>query len=245
MEYPLKTYTLQYMQRLWCRGYLQGKSITSIYAKYRRKDIDQMEAEITSNFDLSIQHRYMSTGQNSADFITRGLASTKLKINFRILNSRTFLDLKPINSLAWKCCGITWLLKRKEPCPRYFEQRVVANMSLYWKILRIFKILYISRQTSCEEILIWMFLLPESNSLPFTYTKITDLPKHRVNMIKPFLPTEVNYTGSLWVLSGEERIEIYILVFSCLEVRAVHLDFSRRHNRLLFFHCFHPIHQRL
>ena len=63
------------------------------------------------------------------------------------------------------------------------------------------------------------------NSLSFRYPKMTNLPKHRVNFIKPFMHTGVDFTGHLFVKNeSDENIKMYILIFTCLNVRAVHIE---------------------
>ena len=63
------------------------------------------------------------------------------------------------------------------------------------------------------------------NNLAFRYPKMTNLPKHRVNFIKPFQHTGVDFTGHLWVKNeSEENVKMYILIFTCLNVRAVHIE---------------------
>ena len=61
------------------------------------------------------------------------------------------------------------------------------------------------------------------NSLAFRYPRMMNLPKHRVNLVKPFLHTGVDFTGHLWVKNKEgELVKMYILLFTCLNVCAVH-----------------------
>ena len=63
------------------------------------------------------------------------------------------------------------------------------------------------------------------NSLAFRYPRMTNLPKHRVNMVKPFQHTGVDFTGHLWVKNEMgENVKLYILLFTCLNVRAVHIE---------------------
>ncbi len=63
------------------------------------------------------------------------------------------------------------------------------------------------------------------NSLSFKYPKMTDLPKHRVNLIKPFRHVGVDFTSHLFVKNeGEKDSKYYILLFTCLNVRAVHIE---------------------
>ena len=63
------------------------------------------------------------------------------------------------------------------------------------------------------------------NSLSFRYPQMTNLLKHRVNLVKPFQHTGVDFTGHLWVKNEEgEAVKIYILLFTCLNARAVHIE---------------------
>ena len=45
------------------------------------------------------------------------------------------------------------------------------------------------------------------------YPKVTNLPKHRVNFVKPFHHTGIDFTGHLWDREREE-MKIYILIFT-------------------------------
>ena len=62
------------------------------------------------------------------------------------------------------------------------------------------------------------------NSLSFKYPKVTNLPKHRVNLIKPFQHTGVDYTGHVWVKTEQGSSKMYMLIFTCLSIRAVHIE---------------------
>ena len=62
------------------------------------------------------------------------------------------------------------------------------------------------------------------NSLLFRYPRMTNLPKHRVNLVKSFQHTGVDFTGHLWVKNEGEVVKMYILLFTCLNVRAVHIE---------------------
>ena len=54
---------------------------------------------------------------------------------------------------------------------------------------------------------------------------MTNLPKHRVNFVKPFQHTGVDFTGHLWVKDDKgENIKMYLLIFTCLNVRAIHIE---------------------
>merc|ERR1712055_1278249 len=62
------------------------------------------------------------------------------------------------------------------------------------------------------------------NSLSFRYPKVTNLPKHRVNLIRPYLHTGVDYTGHIFVKDGNEERKMYMLIFTCLNIRANHIE---------------------
>ena len=62
------------------------------------------------------------------------------------------------------------------------------------------------------------------NSLSFKYPKVTNLPKHRVNFIKPYQHVGIDYTGSIFVKDTKGFKKMYLLIFTCLNVRAVHIE---------------------
>ena len=62
------------------------------------------------------------------------------------------------------------------------------------------------------------------NSLSFKYPRVTNLPKHRVNLIKPYLHTGIDYTGHVWVKTDSGVQKMYILVFTCLNIRSIHIE---------------------
>ena len=68
------------------------------------------------------------------------------------------------------------------------------------------------------------FVCKKYNALSSRYPKLTNLPKQRVNLIRPFLHTGIDSTCHLWVRSGEENKKMYLLILTCLNVRAVHID---------------------
>merc|ERR1712082_196446 len=62
------------------------------------------------------------------------------------------------------------------------------------------------------------------NSLSFKYPKVTNLPKHRLNFIKPYLHTGIDFTGNVFVKDSKGFKKMYLLIFTCLYVRAVHIE---------------------
>ena len=64
------------------------------------------------------------------------------------------------------------------------------------------------------------------NALAFKYPKFTDMPKHHMNLVKPFRHVGVDFTGHFWVKDemSDKSIKMFILVFTCLNIRAVHFE---------------------
>lgn len=83
------------------------------------------------------------------------------------------------------------------------------------------------------------------NSRAFVKPPTPALPKDRVNYVQPFFHTGIDYTGHFYVKNNRgERHKIYILIFTCMNSRAIHLEtvhtmsvqdfilaFVRFHNR--------------
>ncbi|KAF0298900.1 hypothetical protein FJT64_003757 [Amphibalanus amphitrite] len=63
------------------------------------------------------------------------------------------------------------------------------------------------------------------NSLAFSYPKLTDLPKERVRFLKSFHDTAIDYTGHIFVKDDNgEMKKVYIVLYTDLAIRSVHLD---------------------
>ena len=63
------------------------------------------------------------------------------------------------------------------------------------------------------------------NTLAFDYPKMTNLPKERVSLIKPFSNTAIDYTGHIFVEDASGNMQkMYIVLYTCLAIRSIHLD---------------------
>ena len=63
------------------------------------------------------------------------------------------------------------------------------------------------------------------NASSVKYPTPASLPKSRVTLSVPFAHTGVDYTGHLWLREKNgERIKAYILIFTCFNTRAIHLE---------------------
>ena len=62
------------------------------------------------------------------------------------------------------------------------------------------------------------------NALNYKYPKVTNLPKNRVNLVRPYLHTGVDYTGSIIVREGKKDVKYYMIIFTCLSIRSIHIE---------------------
>ena len=63
------------------------------------------------------------------------------------------------------------------------------------------------------------------NTRAVSYPAPSSLPASRVNLSVPFAHTGVDYTGHLWVRDRKgDKVKVYILIFTCFNTRAVHLE---------------------
>ena len=69
-------------------------------------------------------------------------------------------------------------------------------------------------------------LCQKFNCFAFKYPKMTNIPKERMNLIRPFMHTGVDYTGQVFVQEegSTAQRKMYILVYTCLNIRAIHMD---------------------
>ena len=81
--------------------------------------------------------------------------------------------------------------------------------------------------------------------------RMADLPSYRLDVAAPFTDTGVDLLGPLIVKSGRQGMKVWVVVFLCMRVRAVYLDFVRSIDAESFveavqrFHAFYPSVQRL
>ena len=64
------------------------------------------------------------------------------------------------------------------------------------------------------------------NALAYKYPKVADMPKHQMNLVKPFNHVGVDYMGHFWVkdeVSGG-TVKMFVLIFTCLNIRAVRFE---------------------
>lgn len=76
------------------------------------------------------------------------------------------------------------------------------------------------------------------NSYSFKYPKRTDYVSDKVNFISPFAHTGVDFTGHFFVKNGETVAKYYLLIFTCLNIRAVHLELVPSMNTTQFLLAF-------
>ena len=63
------------------------------------------------------------------------------------------------------------------------------------------------------------------NAPSVKYPSPASLPAARVNLSVPFAHTGVDYTGHLWIKGKDGmKVKVYILIFTCFNTRAIHLE---------------------
>src|SRR5678816_4457313 len=63
------------------------------------------------------------------------------------------------------------------------------------------------------------------NALSYRYPRFTDIPRTHMNLIKPYQHTGIDFTSHIYVKNNTSKLEkMYILIFTCLNIRAVHLE---------------------
>ena len=62
------------------------------------------------------------------------------------------------------------------------------------------------------------------NSLSYRYPRMTDLPRDRVNLVRPYSNVGVDHSGFLMVKEGGKEVKYYLLILTCLCTRAIHID---------------------
>ena len=62
--------------------------------------------------------------------------------------------------------------------------------------------------------------------MAFKYLKLTNMPKRHMNLVIPFKFMGIDFTGHPWAKHeyDNKSTKIYILIFTCLNVRAIHLE---------------------
>lgn len=83
-----------------------------------------------------------------------------------------------------------------------------------------------SARQSVKNIIANCILCQKFNNFAFKYPKMTSMPEHKMKFVKPFLHVGVDYTGHLWVHCNDKnsQIKMYIVIYTCMNIRAIHLD---------------------
>lgn len=62
------------------------------------------------------------------------------------------------------------------------------------------------------------------NVYPFKYPKPHSYPVDKVNFSRPYQHVGIDFTGHIFIKSGSSHVKMYLLVFACLNIRAIHLE---------------------
>ena len=66
----------------------------------------------------------------------------------------------------------------------------------------------------------------------------TNLPKHRVNFVRPYNHKGIDYTGHVWVDTDKGAKKYYILILTCLNIRSIHLELVESMSSAAFVQAF-------
>lgn len=72
---------------------------------------------------------------------------------------------------------------------------------------------------------------------------MASLSKTRVNLVKSFLHTGVYFTGHIWANGTRGKIKMYLLIFTCLNIRALYIGVDRRYDGTVIRVGFYTIYQ--
>ena len=67
-------------------------------------------------------------------------------------------------------------------------------------------------------------LCKKMNSFAFKYPKPTNYLKDRLNFSVPYEHTGIDFTGHVFIKQGDTLVKMYILVFTCLNIRSIHME---------------------
>ena len=134
-----------------------------------------------------------------------------------------------------KCRDASYYLVNPIMLPKdsYFSRLVVVDFHLKCRHLGVNTTLNCLRNSGywlprgravVKRILDQCMVCKKLNAFPFKYPRRTDYVSDRVNFTTPFVHTGVDYTGHFFVKFGEITYKFYLLVFTCLNVRCVHLE---------------------
>ena len=84
---------------------------------------------------------------------------------------------------------------------------------------------WIPKGRSCvKEVVRNCMICKKFNVRPFQYPKPTDFISDKINFKTPFKFTGIDFTGHFFVKFGHNVVKMYLLLFTCLNVRAIHLE---------------------
>ena len=73
---------------------------------------------------------------------------------------------------------------------------------------------------------------------PCKTPRFPDFPAERVRKAKPFSYSGVDDFGPLYVRDHDDIVKVWISLFTCMSVRAVHMEVAQDMTAEQFFHCF-------
>ena len=79
-------------------------------------------------------------------------------------------------------------------------------------------------RTTIKKVLKKCIVCKKLNTLSFRYPKRTDFIVDRVNFSRPYQHTGIDFTGAINVKFGDTVSKMYLLIFTCLNIRSIHVE---------------------
>ena len=73
---------------------------------------------------------------------------------------------------------------------------------------------------------------------PYALPPMPSLPRDRVSKSEPFQSIGLDYLGPILVKEGRNRVKFWVCLFTCLAIRAIHLEWIRNLTASQFLCCF-------
>ena len=237
--------------------------VTSLVIKFikllRKQPVDtaSLRGEASRYWLQKEQQKFLNA---EVDFLNKSQVTTPVPTLVRDLN--LFLDkhgLVRAKGRLSKCNNVPYHIQNPVLLPRnsFLSELYVRNFHLQCKHLGVSSTLNTLRthgfwlprgRATVKRMLSTCYVCKKLNSLSFRYPKRTDFIGDRVNFTHPFDHTGIDHTGSFNVAIGNEICKMYLVIFTCLNIRAVHIELvpslSVQHFLLAFIkfvnaHC-HP-----
>ena len=191
--------------RLWCLKVMQHESFSKeleFLEKVKNGDSPTEIPDLVSRLDLFID--------DLGHIISKGRLFRSNYYNFDVLNPILLGKSHHLTSLIVKDAHFR--------CKHLGIQATLTNLRLrgYW---------ITAARHSIKKILSECIICKKYNNFAFQYPKFTNFSKAQVELFRPFKHVGVDFTKHWMVKTGSGQTQkMYILIYTCLNIRAIYLD---------------------